>query len=284
MKRRDKSVNRIDQVDQSFEPWEPNQPIPLFVIALAFALAIWGGLTYLSEVGGAHDETGPEAVQEASSDAPAASPGAEAQGLENAPPEILGLVYSGKDDMWSCASCHGATGEGNTSTPRLAGQVPNYLFKQLQDFHGGSRADDNMAFVVDALSEDEMRGLADYYAQIRLPSRVAPTMGGDLERGRVLAENGDWEQNVPACLQCHAGSGEGVEPSFPMLAGQHPQYIFVQLAKWHAGARGNSPQALMDGIAQALTPEDMRAVADYLATLPLRPRQQAQEFAGPVGE
>ncbi|WP_166259397.1 c-type cytochrome [Marinobacter salicampi] len=272
MTRRDKSVKHIDHVDQNFEPWEPNQPIPIFVIALVFALAIWGALTYLSEVGGAHDETGPEAVQEASPDAPASAPATEAQGLQNAPEEILGLVYSGKDDMWSCASCHGATGEGNTSTPRLAGQVSDYLFKQLQDFHGGSRDDASMAFVVNALSEDEMRGLADYYAQIRLPSVVAPSMGGDLERGRVLAENGDWEQNVPACLQCHGSSGEGVEPSFPMLAGQHPEYTFVQLARWHAGARGNSPQALMDGIAQAMAPEDMRAVSDYLATLPLRPR------------
>ncbi|WP_150304227.1 c-type cytochrome [Pseudomonas saliphila] len=284
MKRRDKSDNHLDQVDQHFEPWEPNQPIPLFVIALAFALAVWGALTYLSEFGAAHDETGPEAVQQASPDIPEASTAAEAQGLQNASPEVLGLVYSGKDDMWSCASCHGASGEGTASTPRLAGQVGDYLFKQLQDFHSGSRDDDNMAFVVSALNEDEMRDLADYYAQIRLPSRVAPTMGGDLERGRVLAESGDWEENVPACLQCHGGSGEGVEPFFPMLAGQHPEYTFVQLAKWHAGARGNSPQALMDGIAEAMSPEDMRAVSDFLATLPLRSRTQAQSFTGPVGE
>lgn len=272
MKRREKSVNHIDQVDEHFEPWEPNQPIPIFLIALVFALSIWGALTYLSEIGTAHDQPGPDATPAA----PPASPTADAQGLKSASPEVLELVYSGKDEMWSCASCHGAAGEGNASTPRLAGQVAGYLFKQLQDFHNGSRDDASMAFVVDALSEHEMRALADYYAQIRLPSGVAPTLGGDLERGQILAEAGDWAQNVPGCFQCHGGNGEGVEPSFPSLAGQHPQYTFVQLARWHAGARGNSPQALMDGVSQALTPNDMRAVADYLATLPLKPVQQAQ--------
>lgn len=278
MKRREKSVNHIDQVNENFEPWEPNQPIPIFVIALVFALSIWGALTYLSEVSVAHDQTGPEATQEATAAAPSVSPTAEAQGLESASPEVLKLVYSGKDDMWSCASCHGAAGEGSASTPRLAGQVAGYLFKQLQGFHNGSRDDANMAFVVDALSEDERRALADYYSQIRLPSAVSPTLGGDLERGQILAEAGDWEQNVPACFQCHGATGEGVEPSFPGLAGQHPQYTFVQLARWHAGARGNSPQALMDGVSRALTPNDMRAVADYLATLPLplKPLHQAQ--------
>lgn len=275
MKRREKDVNHISQVDQNFEPWEPNQPIPIFVIALVFALSIWGALTYLSEVGVAHEPSGQDEVQEAAPTDQIAATDAEAQGLENAPPHILKLVYSGKDDMWSCASCHGATGGGNSSTPRLAGQMSDYLLKQLEDFHNGSRDDANMAFVVKALSEEEMQGLADYYAQIRLPSSVGPSLGGDLERGRVLAESGDWEQNVPACLQCHGVNGEGGEPSFPMLAGQHPEYTFVQLARWHAGARHNSPQDLMDGIAQALTPEDMRAVSDYLATLPFQPSQQA---------
>ncbi|WP_152208171.1 c-type cytochrome [Marinobacter changyiensis] len=271
MKRREKSVNHIAQVNENFEPWEPNQPIPIFVIALVFALSIWGALTYLSEFGTVHDKTGPET----SPAAPSTSPTTEAQGLESASPEVLKLVYSGKDNMWSCPSCHGAAGEGSASTPRLAGQVADYLFKQLEDFHNGSRDDASMAYVVDALRVDERRALADYYAQIPLPSGVAPTLGGDLDRGQILAEAGDWEQNVPACFQCHGGNGEGVEPSFPGLAGQHPQYTFVQLARWHAGARGNSPQALMDGISQALTPNDMRAVADYLATLPLEPVQQA---------
>lgn len=37
------------QVDEAFDPWERTRPIPLFVVALVFALAFWGLLTYVSE-------------------------------------------------------------------------------------------------------------------------------------------------------------------------------------------------------------------------------------------
>jgi cytochrome c553 len=140
-----------------------------------------------------------------------------------------------------------------------------------------------MAYVAKALDESEIRALAAYYAQIHLPSQVGPRLDGDLERGRQLTHEGDWKQNVPACVQCHGAGGEGVQPSFPALAGQQPEYVFGQLAQWHAGARGNSPQQLMDRIVQRMSPEDMRAVADYLSTLPLRPVAAPEQVANVPG-
>lgn len=267
--------NDVTKVDHNFEPWEPYRPIPLFVIAVFCTLAIWGALTYFGDLT-AHEEFIANAPPMA---AAPTTPAVElAEGLSNARPEILALVTTGRDHMWSCASCHGAAGEGNASTPRLAGQVADYLFKQLVDFRDGARDNAHMAYVAKALDDGEMRELADYYAQIRLPAQVGPRLGGDLERGRELAHHGDWNSNIPACLQCHGASGEGVQPSFPVLAGQQPEYTFTQLAQWYHGARGNSPQQLMDKIVQAMTPEDMRAVADYLSTLPLNsaPAPQVQ--------
>lgn len=267
--------NDITKVDHNFEPYEPYRPIPLLVIAVVCALGVWGVLTYIGDLTAAEQfvaRTAPVA------EAPATSAVELAEGLNNASPEILALVHEGRDHVWSCASCHGDAGEGNATTPRLAGQVSDYLFKQLVDFRDGIRDNAHMAYVARGLGEDEMRELADYYAQIRLPSLVGPRLDGNLERGRQLAHEGDWKRNVPACLQCHGASGEGVQPSFPVLAGQQPEYTFAQLALWHADARGNSPQQLMDKIVQAMTPEDMRAVSDYLSTLPLNrePAPQVQ--------
>ena len=37
------------QVDEAFDPWERTRPVPLFVVAIVFALAFWGLLTYVSE-------------------------------------------------------------------------------------------------------------------------------------------------------------------------------------------------------------------------------------------
>jgi len=124
--------------------------------------------------------------------------------------------------------------------------------------------------VARALSEEEMAKVAQYYAAIDLRTQGVATLGGDLARGKELAEKGDWKTAVPACFSCHGGGGEGVEPRFPALAGQKPDYLFAQLAAWHAGERANSPQKLMDGIAQRMSPQDMRSVADYLGTLPAR--------------
>lgn len=259
----------LPQPDDDFEPYEPYRPIPLLVIAMVCALAIWGALTYLDDLGAAEAflaRTKPVAASPVTQKTPAAP---RAEGLDNAPPEVLALVRQGRDPMWSCASCHGEAGEGNASTPRLAGQVSQYLIKQLVDFRSGARDNAHMAYVTRSLSEDEIQALASYYAQVKLPSMVGPRLDGDLERGRQIALHGDWKNNVPACVQCHGADGEGVQPSFPVLAGQHAEYLFGQLAQWHAGARGNSPQKLMDRIVQRMTPEDMRAVADYLSTLPL---------------
>lgn len=264
---KDNGQQDAPQVDHDFEPYEPYRPIPLMVIAVVCALAIWGALTYVGELAAAEQFVA--RMQPAATAAPRRPATQLAEGLGNAPPHVLALVRQGRGHVWSCASCHGEAGEGNASTPRLAGQVRDYLAKQLVDFRSGVRDNAHMTYVAKGLDENDIQGLAAYYAQIRLPSLVAPRLDGDLARGRQLAEDGDWKNDIPACVQCHGAAGEGVQPSFPVLAGQQPEYLFSQLAQWHAGARTNSPQQLMDRIVQRMTPQDMRAVADYLANLPL---------------
>lgn len=251
------------QVDETFEPWEQVRPIPLFVIAVVFALALWGLLTYASEHAA---QSSAEHKLEAKSNVTSLT--SAVAGLENADAGTLELVMTGRGQVWSCASCHGGAGQGNLSTPRLAGQPAVYLEKQLNDFASGLRMHESMAVVAKGLSPADVGKLARYYAQIDLQTNLMPTLGGDLERGRVIARQGDWKSDVPACFACHGMNGEGVKPGFPALAGQQPDYIFAQLAAWRAGERKNSPQSLMDDIAQRMSLDDMRAVADYLGTLP----------------
>lgn len=257
------------QVDEAFDPWERTRPIPLFVVALVFALAFWGLLTYVSEYQ-AQRRGQQESRQDAVTAAVAvtAAPAPEVRGLGEADPATLQAVSAGKGQAWSCASCHGAAGEGNLSTPRLAGQPAAYLAKQLEDFRSGLRHNESMALVARALSDEDIAKLARYYAGIELRATLAPSLGGNLERGKLIAEKGDWKSNVPACFQCHGMNGEGVAPGFPALAGQQPDYIFAQLTAWHAGERKNSPQKLMDDVARRMNPDDMRAVSDYLGSMP----------------
>lgn len=256
------------QVDEAFDPWERTRPIPLFVVALVFALAFWGLLTYVSEYQAQRrgQQQNRHSAATAALAAAAAAPKA-ARGLDGADAATLQIVAAGKGQAWSCASCHGAAGEGSLNTPRLAGQRAAYLAKQLEDFRSGLRHNESMAFVARALSGDDIDKLARYYAGIELHAALAPSLGGNLERGKLIAEKGDWKSNVPACFSCHGMNGEGVAPGFPALAGQQPDYLFAQLAAWHAGERKNSPQKLMDDVARRMNPDDMRAVSDYLGSL-----------------
>lgn len=278
MKKNDPAQRPVPAVDESFDPWEQVRPIPLFVVALVFALAIWGLLTYVSEY---QAQRRAAEVQQARQAAPAPAAQLAAQGLDG-DAAVMELVLAGKGQAWSCASCHGAAGQGGLNTPRLAGQPAEYLKKQLQDFRSGLRHNESMAYVVRALTDDDIDMVARYYAGIALRAPLQPSLGGDLARGKLLAEKGDWKTDVPACFSCHGMQGEGVAPGFPALAGQQPDYLFAQLAAWHAGERGNSPQQLMDGIARRMNPDDMRAVADYLGSLPPVPAPMPLVAAAPA--
>ncbi|XWN30178.1 MAG: c-type cytochrome [Devosia sp.] len=198
--------------------------------------------------------------------------GAEAKGADVAIAEIL--VRRGRDNVWACAGCHGASGEGNETAPRLAGLPAGYLVKQLHDYRSGQRKNDNMAFVVASLADDEMSALGRYYAALDTPSAARPTLGGSLARGAALATGGDWSIGVPACFACHGPGAVGVEPAFPALGGQQAAYIYAQLVAWVSGSRGSAPPAVMHAVAQGLSDPDRRAVADYMASLPPPPGRQ----------
>ena len=80
----------------------------------------------------------------------------------------------------------------------------------------------------------------------------APVAKPDLERGKQIAST--------VCAACHGANGVSPAPANPHLAGQHGDYIALQLAAFKSGAR---PSAIMQGMAAALTPEDMRSVGAY---------------------
>jgi cytochrome c553 len=65
-----------------------------------------------------------------------------------------------------CAACHGP--DGNTPTgpdfPKIAGQHYDYLLHSLKSYKSGARKNPIMASIVQPLSEQELEGLAEYYA------------------------------------------------------------------------------------------------------------------------
>lgn len=67
------------------------------------------------------------------------------------------------------------------------------------------------------------------------------------------------------CAACHGGDGKGTQDTFPNLAGQGAGYIAKQLAEFKSGTRAN---AVMLGMAAALSEQDMADLGAYYESLP----------------
>lgn len=64
------------------------------------------------------------------------------------------------------------------------------------------------------------------------------------------------------CVACHAADGNSTTVENPKLARQHPEYLVKQLQEFKSGKREN---AIMKGFASALSDDDMRNIAYWLA-------------------
>jgi cytochrome c553 len=84
----------------------------------------------------------------------------------------------------------------------------------------------------------------------------------DIAAGEALYSAGDATRGVVACITCHGPKGQSAAGTWPKLAAQHPAYVARQLKNYKEGVRVN---AIMMGMAAALTEQDMNNIAAYLA-------------------
>ena len=166
-----------------------------------------------------------------------------------------------------CAACHGIDGNSAISAnPKLSGQHPEYLYKQLTNFKSGARANAVMSGMAGMLSDADMHLVAEYYSKQTLNLGQAKTNGsGSL--GEKIYRAGIQANAVPACASCHGPTGDGLPVKYPRLGGQHTEYVLNQLRQFRLGARANDEAKVMRTIAAKLTDQEMEAVADYIQGL-----------------
>ncbi len=164
-----------------------------------------------------------------------------------------------------CSLCHGATGSSSSPLyPKLAGQHPEYLLKQLRNFKRNERESSDMRKVVRELEDEDMQALAAYF------SRQTPTRGNAAYPemravGEKIFRNGNPDKGLKPCIECHQEGGAG-SATLPRIGGQHALYIETQLALFEERKRTND-NALMQDIAAHLSVDEIRAVAEYLSGL-----------------
>jgi len=202
-------------------------------------------------------------------------PSASATNLErmDEPPRMAPATgLSGK--IAYCTFCHGPSGRGYYgfyTMPRLAGQSPDYIVRQLEAFVAGKR-DKSLAVrlaSVHNVSPSERAAIAQHFAGLQTSSASDGPLG-DVATGRKIFNEGMPEANVPACLACHGPEAKG-GGSIPRLASQLPAYTQNQLSNWTKarGEEANSSDetAVMSPIASNMTRALIDAVSAYLNTL-----------------
>jgi cytochrome c553 len=177
----------------------------------------------------------------------------------------------------NCAACHGADGNSaDPQYPKLAGQNPAYLYRQLWAFKTGARKSDTMAGIAGALSDADMADAASFYGrQMVRPDAVTDRRLAAL--GRQIFFAGVGPGMAPACATCHSARGRegmpmmggrhmmGTMANVPSLNGQHAAFIVDQLNRFASGER---PARVMGSIAAGLSPTNKKAVAEYVSAVP----------------
>jgi cytochrome c553 len=167
-----------------------------------------------------------------------------------------------------CVACHGDGGRSETaSIPSLAGQTRGYMVAQLRDFRAQVRAEPGARgymWGISALLDDAtIDGLADHFAA-QTPAPGKPGKAALVQAGREIFVNGIPALGVIACATCH-GEGARGAAGFPRLAGQHADYVYAQLKVFGTALRPHGQ--VMRAEVKPLSPDDMRAVAEYVQSL-----------------
>lgn len=86
--------------------------------------------------------------------------------------------------------------------------------------------------------------------------------------GSAAAADGAQLFKTKTCWSCHGkDANTPILPIYPKLAGQNADYLFEQMKDIKSGARSNGQTAAMKGVMGLVSEDDMRAIADWLATL-----------------
>lgn len=167
-----------------------------------------------------------------------------------------GEAARGKTLAYTCHGCHGIPNYKNAyptyKVPKLGGQNAAYLAAALKAYASGERPHQTMHAQAASLSEEDRTAI------------------GAFLQSEVVQPNKEVVGTPPpatqTCVACHGADGaKPVSPDYPILAGQHADYIVQALRDYKSGKRKN---AVMAGIITAVNEKDFEAIANFFARQP----------------
>ena len=199
----------------------------------------------------------------------------------NSPEEIsqrigTGDPERGKEASGMCQGCHGVDGNSAIAIfPKLSGQWADYIQKQFREFQNGARQDPTMTDMALSVGEfPELFDIAAYFASQNLMEGPVVEDKQELaiyREGEKLYNDGNENSGAFRCVLCHGNHGQGEplnNPLFPILGGQHKDYLIKQLTDFKRSSRDNDRSGMMMLIAGRLSEDDIVALSTFLSIRP----------------
>jgi cytochrome c553 len=179
---------------------------------------------------------------------------------------------AGEKKAAMCIGCHGIKGYQASfpevhKVPMISGQNAKYIVASLQAYKKGERKHPTMRGISVTLTDADMADLGAYYekhgASMVKPVADTPAVAPSPEVAALLAKG--------ACASCHGASyNKPIDPGYPKIAGQHADYLAVAL---RAYATTGNPKvgrsnAIMAGQVKQFKPAELKAMAQYIGSLP----------------
>ena len=170
-----------------------------------------------------------------------------------------GNPVDGKDKAVLCKGCHGEVGVSfSPNIPKLAGQYAEYIQRQIYNFQEGTRRDPNMTEISANLTD--RRNLADISAYFASQNLMQGMPVNNDQGEKIYIEKG--------CMNCHGEIGKG-KPAynalFPVVGGQHKEYLVKQMKDFRTGARDTDISGVMGLLTNQMTDSEIESVAEFLS-------------------
>jgi outer membrane protein OmpA-like peptidoglycan-associated protein len=201
----------------------------------------------------------------------------------------VGDPLAGKEKSALCQGCHGEDGNSAASAfPKLSGQWSDYIQKQVREFQNGARFNETMTDV--AMSVDDFKDLFDISAYFASQKTMGGTPIANEEEQKLYLEGqklfleGNERTGAFRCVKCHGEYGKGQPLNnnlFPVIGGQHKEYLIKQLTDFKMEDRENDRSGMMLRITTKLTDHDIEALATYLSREPVPPSVPETVSAAP---
>jgi cytochrome c553 len=170
-----------------------------------------------------------------------------------------------------CVGCHGIVGYKASfpevyRVPKIAGQSAKFIAASLNAYKTGERKHPTMRGIAESLSEQDIADISAYYENLgkegRKPLADKPSREPNAQVAALLQK--------AACASCHgANLSKPVDPSYPKIAGQYNDYLFVALKAYKTEnnpAVGRS-NGVMGAIAKQFSNAELKMLANYVASL-----------------